>query len=39
LLEQDATGFSGSTLDFQMIVGENGDTEEATNYYFYVELS
>lgn len=39
LLEQDATGFSGSTLDFQMLVGENGDTEQATNYYFYVELT
>jgi hypothetical protein len=39
LLEQDETGFQGSTLDFQMLVGENGDTTEATNYYFYVELS
>ena len=39
LLEQDATGFSGSTLDFEMIVGENGDLPAATNYYFYVELT
>ena len=39
LLEQDATGFSGSTLDFEMIVGENGDTVAATNYYFFVELT
>jgi hypothetical protein len=39
ILEQDETGFQGSTLDFQMIVAENGDVEEATNYYFYVELS
>ena len=39
LLEQDQTGFSGSTLDFEMIVGENGDVTAATNYYFFVELS
>lgn len=39
ILEQDATGFSGSTLDFQLIVGENGDDSEATTYYFYAELS
>jgi hypothetical protein len=39
LLEQDATGFQGSTLDFQMLVGEDGDTAGATNYYFYVELT
>ncbi len=39
LLEQDATGFSGSSLDFQMIVGENGETVESTTYYFYAELS
>lgn len=39
LLEQDRTGFSGSNLDFQMIVGENGDLATATNYYFYVELT
>jgi hypothetical protein len=39
ILEDDATGFQGSTLDFQMIVGENGDTINPTNYYFYVELT
>ena len=39
LLEQDATGFSGSTLDFEMIVGENGDIASATTYYFFVELA
>ena len=39
ILEQQAVGFSSATLDFQMIVGENGDTTAATNYYFYVELT
>ena len=39
LLEQDQTGFQGSPLDFEMIVGENGDLTAATNYYFFVELA
>ena len=39
LIENSQTGFSGSPLDFEMIVGENGDTVAATNYYFFVELS
>ena len=39
LLEQDKTGFQGSTLDFQMIVGENGDVSGPSTYYFYVELT
>lgn len=39
IIEQDETGFSGSTLDFQMIVGDNGDDSVATSYYFFVELS
>ena len=39
LLEQDQTGFSGRSLDFEMIVGENGDTVAASNYYFFVELT
>ena len=41
LLEQDADGFqSGSaTLDFELIVGENGDSTDAMNYYFFVELT
>ncbi|HLG23435.1 MAG TPA: hypothetical protein VI564_00730 [Candidatus Nanoarchaeia archaeon] len=39
LLEQDVTGFAGTALDFQMIVGENGDVTTPSNYYFFVELS
>jgi len=39
VLEQDQQGFQGSNLDFQMLVGENGDVTSATEYYFYVELS
>ncbi|MBL7055896.1 hypothetical protein ISS07_03220 [Candidatus Woesearchaeota archaeon] len=39
VIEESLTGFSGSSLDFQMIVGDDGDTVAATDYYFYVELS
>ncbi len=39
LLEQNQNGFSNSNLDFQMIVGENGDVTASTTYWFYVELS
>ena len=39
LLEQDGIGFQGSPVDFEMIVGENGDIAAATNYYFFVELT
>ncbi|MEK6943617.1 MAG: hypothetical protein AABX00_06145 [Nanoarchaeota archaeon] len=39
LLEQNQIGFQGSPVDFQMIVGENGDVASATTYYFFVELS
>ena len=39
LLEQNAIGFQGAPVDFQMIVGENGDIATASNYYFFVELS
>ena len=39
LLEQNQIGFQGSPVDFQMIVGENGDITSATTYYFFVELS
>lgn len=41
LLEQDADGFQtgAATLDFELIVGENGDITTATNYYFFVELT
>ncbi|MDD5086409.1 MAG: hypothetical protein PHV16_01525 [Candidatus Nanoarchaeia archaeon] len=37
-VENDATGYDGNPWDFQMIVGENGDVEGTTTYYFYVEL-
>ena len=39
LLENSATGFQGAPVDFQLIVGENGDISEPSNYYFYVELT
>ena len=39
LLEPSSTGFQGSPVDFEMIVGENGDTAPASTYYFYVELT
>ena len=39
LLEQDQTGFQGGPVDFEMIVGENGEVPAATPYYFFVELS
>ena len=39
VIEESLTGFSGSSLDFEMIVGDDGDTVAATDYYFYVELS
>ena len=39
LLEQDATGFQGHSADFQMVVGEDGDTAVPTSYWFYVELT
>ena len=41
LLEQDVDGFQtgSATLDFELIVGENGDTTAAANYYFFVELT
>ena len=40
ILENDQQSFKGSeTADFQLIVGENGDTVAPTSYYFYVELS
>ena len=37
-VHQDSIGFDGNPWDFQMIVGEDGDTAETTTYYFYVEL-
>lgn len=39
LIENSQTGFQGAPVDFQVIVGENGDTQEPTNYYLYVELT
>lgn len=40
ILEPDGTtGYDNSAWDFQMLVGENGDTDGGTNYYFYVELA
>ena len=39
LLEQDTTGFQGAAVDFQLIVGENGDVAAPSNYFFYVEIS
>jgi hypothetical protein len=39
IIENSQTGFQGAPVDFQLIVGENGDTPEPTNYYLYVELT
>ena len=39
LLEQDATGFQGAAVDFEMLVGENADNPNPTTYYFFVELT
>jgi hypothetical protein len=39
ILEQDAIGFQGAPVDFQLIVGENGDQAGTRTYYFFVELS
>lgn len=37
-IDQNTAGFNGLPWDFQMIVGENGNDELTTSYYFYVEL-
>jgi len=40
IVNDDAWGFQNQTTwDFQMIVGDNGDDDTVTTYYFYVELS
>ncbi len=40
LIEQNTIGFNNRTMDFQMIVGENGHgNSAATQYYFWVELA
>lgn len=38
IINQDTTGFDGSTYDFQLLVGENSSTSVLTTYYFYVEI-
>jgi len=38
-VDQDTNGFNNRIWDFQMIVGEDGDVDGATTYYFYVELT
>ncbi len=38
VLEDDSTGFDGTSYDFQMILPDNGDTSINTAFYFYVEL-
>lgn len=40
IIEEDQIGFSNQSIDFQMIVGEDGHNGDstATTYYFYLEL-
>lgn len=38
LLENDVTGFDGSTHDFQIIVPDNSTNPVPLTYYFYVEI-
>ncbi|MFH1915811.1 MAG: LamG-like jellyroll fold domain-containing protein [Nanoarchaeota archaeon] len=39
LLDANQTGFDNQNYDFEMLVGENGDEEATTAYYFFVEIS
>ena len=39
IVESGNGGFNNKSNDFQMIVGDNGDSPEATTYNFYVELT
>lgn len=39
IISDDATGFDGSTYDFQMLLPEPNTQEENEAYYFYVELA
>ena len=39
VVNDNSWGFNNVTWDFQMIVGDNGLDDSATNYYFYVELT
>jgi hypothetical protein len=38
LLDPDTIGFDNSSYDFEMLVGEKGDDDVVTEYYFYVEI-
>lgn len=38
IVEADATAFTGETVDFQMLVAEDGLDDITTTYYFYAEL-
>lgn len=39
IIEDDAYGFNNETWDFQMLVGDNGELEGVTPYFFYTELT
>jgi len=39
LLDPNETGFDNKTYDFEMLVGENGNDEATTKYYFFLEIS
>jgi hypothetical protein len=38
IIDQDTTGFDGSSYDFQLLVGENSTAGTVTTYYIYVEI-
>lgn len=39
IIEQNATGFNGNKVNFELIVGDDGHTnDQATEYYIYIEL-
>lgn len=39
LIDYNKTGFNNNVYDFQMLVGENGNDESLTPYYFFVEIN
>ena len=39
ILEQSQAGFQGASVDFEMIVGDNGESVATQPYYLFVELS
>lgn len=39
ILDTNQIGFDNQPYDFQMLVGENGNDQETTTYYFFVEIS